>query len=244
MYAEPRFLLAGDSALVAEFGDKVSPDINMKVRKLFLYLEKFPPKGIKETVPTYRSLMIHYNSLELSLETLRSELEKAIVESANMSLLGSRRITVPVKYGGDYGPDIEDVAAHNEITPEDVIRIHSSMDYLVYMIGFTPGFPYLGELPRSIACPRLTTPRVKVPAGSIGIAGTLTGIYSLESPGGWRLIGRTPLKLFDERSDPPSLLQAGDYVRFLRIAETDYENILKEIQVGKYQPEIQHFEKQ
>lgn len=244
MYAESRFLLAGDSALVVEFGDKVSPDINMKVRKLFLHLEKFPPKGIQETVPTYRSLMIHYNPLELSLETLRSELEKAIVESANISLLGSRRITVPVKYGGDYGPDIEDVAAHNKITPEDVIRIHSSMDYLVYMIGFTPGFPYLGELPRSIACPRLTTPRIKVPAGSVGIAGTLTGIYSLESPGGWRLIGRTPLKLFDERSDPPSLLQAGDYVRFLSIAETDYESILKEIQAGKYQPEIQHFEKQ
>jgi KipI family sensor histidine kinase inhibitor len=243
MYAEPHFLLAGDSALVVEFGDKVSLDINMKVRKLSLYLEKFPKKGINETVPTYRSLMIHYNPLELSLRTLRNELEKAIVESANMSLFGSRRIIVPIKYGRDYGPDIEDVAAYNKITQEDVIRIHSSMDYLVYMIGFTPGFPYLGELPKSIACPRLTTPRVKVPAGSVGIAATLTGIYPVESPGGWRLIGRTPLKLFNEESDPPSLLHPGDYVRFLSITETDYEHILEKIQAGEYQPAIQHFEK-
>jgi inhibitor of KinA len=149
-----------------------------------------------------------------------------------------------VKYGGDYGPDIEEVAAYNKITPEDVILTHSSINYLVYMIGFTPGFPYLGEVPRSIACPRLTTPRVKVPAGSVGIAGTQTGIYSLESPGGWRLIGRTPLRLFDERSDPPSLMQAGDYIRFRSITASEYERILKEIQVGKYQPEIQPFEKQ
>jgi len=244
MYAGPRFLLAGDSALVVEFGDKVSPDIYVKVRKLFLYLEKLTPKGIKEAVPTYRSLMIHYNPLELPLQTLRSKLEKAILESANMPLPRSRRITVPVKYGGEYGPDLKDVAAHNKITPEDVIRIHSSIDYLVYMIGFTPGFPYLGEPPRSIACPRLTTPRVKVPAGSVGIAGTLTGIYPRESPGGWRLIGRTPLKLFNERSNPPSLLQAGDYIQFLSITETDYERILKETQAGDYQPEIQQIEKQ
>ena len=244
MYAEARFLLAGDSALVVEFGDKVSPEINMKVNKLFLYLQKFPLKGITETVPTYRSLVIHYNPLELSLETLRSELQKTILESADTSPLRSRRIIVPVKYGGDYGPDIEDVAAYNKITPEDVIRIHSSINYLVYMIGFTPGFPYLGEVPKSIACPRLTTPRVKVPAGSVGIAGTQTGIYPLESPGGWRLIGRTPLRLFDEKSDPPSLMQAGDYVRFRSITETEYEHILKEIQVAKYQPEIQPFEKQ
>jgi KipI family sensor histidine kinase inhibitor len=244
MYAKPRFLLAGDTALVVEFGDEVSSDINTKVRKLFLYLEKSTLKGIGETVPTYRSLMVHYNPLELPLETLRSELEKAIVKSTNMLLRESRRITVPVKYGGEYGPDLEAVAAHNKITPEDVIRIHSSIDYLVYMIGFTPGFPYLGEPPRSIACPRLTTPRVKVPAGSVGIAGTLTGIYPLESPGGWRLIGRTPLKLFDEKSEPPSLLQAGDYIRFQSISEPDYERILTGIQAGSYQPEIQHLEKQ
>lgn len=244
MYTEPRFLLAGDSALVVEFGDKVSPEINVKVRKLFLHIEKFPPHGIRETVPTYRSLMIHYNPLEVSLKTLRSELESAIVESEKMQLPGSRRITIPVKYGEEFGPDLEDVATYNKISPEDVIRIHSSIDYLVYMIGFMPGFPYLGEPPRSITCPRLTTPRVKVPAGSVGIAGTLTGIYPFESPGGWRLIGRTPLRLFNERSDPPCLLQAGDYIRFLNVAKADYERIHVEIQAGSYQPEVHYFEKQ
>jgi KipI family sensor histidine kinase inhibitor len=244
MYAKARFLLAGDSALFVEFGDKVSREINMKVNKLFLHLQKSPLKGITETVPTYRSLVIHYNPLELSLETLRSELEKAVLESADTSPLKSRKIIVPVKYGGDYGPDIEDVAAYNKITPEDVTRIHSSVNYLVYMIGFTPGFPYLGEVPKSITCPRLQTPRVKVPAGSVGIARTQTAIYPLESPGGWRLIGRTPLKLFDQKSDSPFLMQAGDYVRFRSITDAEYEHILNEIQQGKYQPEIEPFEKQ
>ena len=243
MYHEPRFLLAGDSALVVEFGDKVSPDINAKVRKLLLQLEKCPIKGVREAVPTYRSLLIHYDPIELSLETLRSELEETMIESASVQLLGSRRIIVPVSYGGEYGPDIGDVAAHNRITVENVIRVHSSMDYLVYMIGFTPGFPYLGELPSPIACPRLATPRIKVPTGSVGIAGTLTGIYPVESPGGWRLIGRTPLRLFDEGSDPPSLLRAGDYVRFTRITETEYQEIAGEIQAKRYQPEMQSIER-
>ena len=241
MYSEPRFLLAGDSALVIEFGNTVSPEINRKVRKLASYIEKTSPHGIKETVPTYRSLMIHYNPVEVSLETSRSELERAIVKSSTTQLLGSRRITIPVKYGGEYGPDLEDVAAHNKITPEDVICIHSSVDYLVYMLGFTPGFPYLGELPTSIACPRLTTPRLKAPAGSVGIAGTLTGIYPFESPGGWRLIGRTPLKLFNERSDPPCLFRAGDYIRFLSITEADFTRILADL--VHYKPEIQDLEK-
>lgn len=243
MYSEPRFLLAGDSALVVEFGDKVSPDINAKVRKLLLQLEKCQIRGVREAVPTYRSLLIHYDPIELSLETLRSELEEAMIESASVQLLGSRRVIAPVSYGGEYGPDIGDVAAHNRITVENVIRVHSSMDYLVYMIGFTPGFPYLGELPSSIVCSRLATPRIKVPAGSVGIAGTLTGIYPVESPGGWRLIGRTPLRLFDEGSDPPSLLRAGDYVRFTRITETEYQEIAGEIRAKRYRPEMQSIER-
>lgn len=243
MYVEPRFLLAGDSALVVEFGEKVSPEINAKVRRLFSQLEKHPIKGVREAVPTYRSLLIHYDPIELPLETLRGKLQEAIAESASVQLLGSRRVTVPVSYGGEFGPDIEDVAAHNRITVEDVVRLHTSKHYLVYMIGFTPGFAYLGELPSSIVCPRLATPRVKVPAGSVGIAETLTGIYPVESPGGWRLIGRTPLKLFDVESYPPSFLCAGDYVVFMRIAKTEYRRVSEGIKAGKYQPEIQRIER-
>jgi len=122
---------------------------------------------------------------------------------------------------------------------EDIVRVHSNTDYSVYMIGFTPGFPYLGEVPKSIACPRLATPRVKVPAGSVGIAGTLTGIYPVDSPGGWRLIGRTPLKLFDERASPPSLMQAGDCVRFRSVTESEYVRIADDVKSGNYQLEIQ-----
>jgi KipI family sensor histidine kinase inhibitor len=243
MYVEPRFLLAGDSGLVIEFGNQVSPEINAKVRKLLLYLEKFHLEGVKEVVPTYRSLLVHYDPSSCSLEKLQSELKKAADKSVTIPLSAARKFTVPIKYGGRYGPDLADVAAHNKITVEDVIRIHSNTDYLVYMIGFTPGFPYLGELPESIACPRLITPRVKVPAGSVGIAGTLTGIYPVESPGGWRLIGRTPLRLFDERSSPPCLLQAGDYVRFRGITEAEYDRIANEIETGSYRSETRPLEK-
>jgi inhibitor of KinA len=238
MYAQPRFLIAGDSGLVVEFGNRVSPEINLKVRRLLLYLDEHPPKGMREAVPTYRSLLIDYDPLASSLEMMRIEIEKAVAESGGISLYGARRITVPVKYGEEYGPDLGDVAAYNKITEEDVVRIHSGTDYLVYMIGFTPGFPYLGEVSQSIVCPRLATPRVKVPAGSVGIAGTLTGIYPVESPGGWRLIGRTAVKLFSERMDPPSVLRAGDYVRFLSITEAEYKRMVNQIETARYELEV------
>jgi KipI family sensor histidine kinase inhibitor len=242
MYVRPRFLVAGDSALVIEFGDKVSPEINAKVRRLSKFLEASLVDGVTEVVPTYRSLLVHYDPCMSSLKELRSRLRKAIRESEKVSLDGSRRVIMPVRYGGEFGPDIGDVATYNKISVEDVIHIHSNTDYVVYMIGFIVGFPYLGELPKSIACPRLKTPRVKVPAGSVGIAGTLTGIYPVEAPGGWRLIGRTPLKLFDERSDPPSLLQAGDSVQFQSVTQSEYGEIAKKIQAGTYRLETSRFE--
>ena len=242
MYVRPRFLVAGDSALVIEFGDRVSPEINAKVRRLSKFLEASPVDGVTEVVPTYRSLLVHYDPRMSSLRELRSRLGKAIRESEKVSLDGSRRVIMPVRYGGEFGPDIGDVATYNKISVEDVIHIHSNTDYVVYMIGFIVGFPYLGELPKSIACPRLKTPRVKVPAGSVGIAGTLTGIYPVEAPGGWRLIGRTPLKLFNERSDPPSLLQAGDRVQFQSVTRSEYSKIAEKIRAGTYQLETSRVE--
>jgi KipI family sensor histidine kinase inhibitor len=242
MYREPRLLTAGDRAVVVEFGGAVSPEINEKVRKLLLHIEKFPIRGVEEAVPTYRSLLIHYDPMSVSFEGLRDAVQTAIRESVDIPLPRARRVVLPTKYGGDRGPDIEYVAEHNKLTVDDVIRIHSGTDYLVYMIGFTPGFPYLGELPPSIACPRLSTPRIKVPAGSVGIAGTLTGVYSVDSPGGWRLIGQTPLKLFDETLDPPSLLQAGDHVRFVPISEEDFKRLESEVRARRYTPEISYLD--
>ncbi len=242
MYREPRVLISGDRAVVVEFGSAVAPEINERVRKLLLRIEKSHIQGIEEAVPTYRSLLIYYNPALVTLEAIKNAVTTAIKESMDMALPRARRVILPTKYGGDRGPDLEYVATHNNLTIEDVIRIHSSTDYLVYMIGFTPGFPYLGELPKSIACPRLSTPRVKVPAGSVGIAGTLTGAYSVDSPGGWRLIGQTPLKLFDERLDPPSLLRPGDYARFLPIGEDDFKRLDVEVRTGEHKTEISYLD--
>jgi len=240
MYREPRLLISGDKSVVVEFGNAVAPEINERVRKLLLRIEKFPIQGVEEAVPTYRSLLIYYNPMLVTLDAVTDAVKAAVKESMEMVLPRARRVILPTKYGGDHGPDLEYVATYNNLTIEDVIRIHCGVDYLVYMIGFTPGFPYLGELPRSIACPRLSTPRIKVPAGSVGIAGTLTGVYSVDSPGGWRLIGQTPLKLFDERLDPPSLLCPGDHARFVPIGEDDFKRLEVEARTGKYETEISY----
>ena len=144
-------------------------------------------------------------------------------------------VEIPTLYGGEYGPDLDHVADHNGLTPEEVIQIHSSADYLVYMMGFTPGFPYLGGMSENIATPRLQTPRTAIPAGSVGIAEQQTGVYPIESPGGWQLIGRTPVQLFDPQRDPPVVVEAGDFIRFAPITETTYYVVQQQVQVGSYQ---------
>ncbi|HHY76979.1 MAG TPA: 5-oxoprolinase subunit PxpB, partial [Clostridiales bacterium] len=153
-------------------------------------------------------------------------------------------VEIPTIYGGEYGPDIEFVAQHNNLTVDEVIEIHSSRNYLIYMLGFTPGFPYLGGMSEKIETPRLKTPRTKIPAGSVGIAGKQTGIYPIDSPGGWQLIGRTPVKLYDPLADPPVLLNAGDYVRFVPIDEKEYKSILKQVEENKYKVKITSLDKE
>ena len=144
---------------------------------------------------------------------------------------------IPTLYGGEAGPDLEFVAGHNQLTPAEVVRIHSSVPYRIYMIGFTPGFPYLGGMSEKIAAPRLKTPRTKIPAGSVGIAGTQTGLYPVESPGGWQLIGRTPLQVFDPRSEQPFIYSAGDFLQFQPVSATEYESIRQDVERGVYQPQ-------
>lgn len=215
---------AGDLALMIEFENEISPETNARVRAADFYLrEESGWEGLLEIIPTYRSLLVYfdpgvwdYNRLKEELMALPDLIKKT--EVPNPSTL-----EIPVVYGGEYGPDLEYVAEHNGISTEEVVEIHHSSSYLIYMLGFVPGFPYLGGMSEKIATPRLKSPRVAIPAGSIGIAGAQTGIYPLESPGGWQLIGRTPLKLFDPEKEDPFLPKPGHYLKFFPIEEKDFE---------------------
>ena len=234
MYEKVKYLTAGDRALVIEFGDTIEEQINSKIRSLTLAMEREGIIGIIETIPTYRSLMVIYEPMIIELEELIDKVKFIQTKMDEMKLPEARVIEIPTLYGGEYGPDIEFVAEHNKISLEEVIKIHTSRSYLIYMIGFTPGFPYLGGMNDKIAAPRLQTPRTKIPVGSVGIAGNQTGIYPIESPGGWQLIGRTPVKLYDPYRKEPVLLNAGDYIKFVQIDENEYKNIEDLESEGKY----------
>ena len=213
----PRILPVGDAALVVEFGDAIHPDIHRQVLALDHALATDPFPGLRETVPTYRSLLVYYDPRQLSWDEARRQVADALARSTDIPMPEPREVEIPVVYGGEFGPDIGFVAAHTGLSEEEVVRLHTSVTYTVYMLGFAPGFVYLGGLPEALATPRLPTPRPSVPAGSVGIAGLQTGIYGLSTPGGWRLIGRTPLTMLDLNRQPPTLLQPGDRVRFVRI---------------------------
>ena len=204
----------GDRSLLVELGDEISPAINQSVQELFVGLDLQKPNGILELVPGYRSLLVICDPVAVSLV----ELERIIVEiHTNLDrsqLPEPRTVKIPVVYGDQYGPDLAEVAQYHQLTPEEVIGFHTQPTYRVYMIGFTPGYPYLGELPAAIATPRRKTPRTRVPRGSVGIAQKQSGIYSVDSPGGWQIIGWTPVKLFDPFGKPPSHLVMGDRVQF------------------------------
>lgn len=234
MYKEARILPAGDRALVVEFGNEISPKINKAVRALTEALKAKPVKGVAEVVPTYRSLLVHFDPLVVAPEELDKRLASLVNNLGEFTLSAPEVTIVPVLYGGEFGPDLPFVCKHTGLIPEEVIRIHTGTDYLIYMLGFTPGFPYLGGMDKRIATPRLQTPRTKIPAGSVGIAGEQTGIYPIDSPGGWQLIGRTPLKLYDPFRDPPVLLAAGNYVRFQAVTPSQYEEIAARVAAGTY----------
>ncbi|MBU5485112.1 5-oxoprolinase subunit PxpB [Clostridium sp. MSJ-11] len=234
MYKETKYLISGDKALTIEYGNEISEDISNKVRYMMVVLESNKIQGIVEIVPTYRSLMIHYDALTIGYDDLVKELKLLEDKLEDISLPEPEVIEIPTVYGGEYGPDIENVAHHNGITLEEVIKIHSSKEYLIYMLGFTPGFPYLGGMDEKISTPRLKEPRTKINRGSVGIAGSQTGIYPIDSPGGWQLIGRTPLKLYEPNREVPILLKAGNYIKFVPISKNQYKIIEKAINNGTY----------
>jgi len=232
--AEIRFLLSGDAALTVEFGDTISEAVNARVRAFNIALEQSGVPGIVETVPAYRSLMVHYDPGVILYDALVRELEGLLDRLDRIPIPASQVLELPVLYGGEAGPDLGFVARHAGRTEAEVIRLHTSVEYLIYMLGFTPGFTYLGGMREEIAAPRLETPRLSIPAGSVGIAGTQTGVYPIDSPGGWRLIGRTPVRLYDPGRAIPILPKAGDYIRFRAIDQEEYDRIAGLEAAGTY----------
>jgi KipI family sensor histidine kinase inhibitor len=220
-----RFLPAGDRGLVVEFGNTITLEINAAVRALALALERARVPGIRELVPTYRSLGVEYDPAEIAWEALTDRIRILVERLDPGGLPPARVVEIPTCYGGEFGPDLPDVAAHTGLTPDEVIRLHSQTQYPVYMIGITAGFAYLGGLPEALHTPRLTSPRTRVPKGSVAIGGGQTGAYAEETPGGWRLIGRTPVPLFDPLRDPPTPVLPGDRVHFVPIDLAEYQRL-------------------
>lgn len=220
-----RYYPLGDRSVVLSFGDQISEEVNLQIRKVVACLANWTKAGIVEYVPAYTTITIYYDPLTIRygelIESL-SDVLKNIPEQQPQSIMAKE---IPVYYNG---PDLAYVARYNRLSEEEVILIHSKNEYLVYMIGFVPGFPYLGGMDSSIATPRKEVPRLKIQAGAVGIAGQQTGIYPMETPGGWQIIGHTPLRLFDVHRDEPSYLEAGDRLRFVAVDKEDFEHLMQD----------------
>jgi inhibitor of KinA len=238
LYAEPRLLPAGDCAVSVELADEISREANARVLTLERLLAEPRLPGLVETVPTFRSLLVYYDPLVMSGEALAARIRILAAGLAAAAPPAGRRVELPCAYGGEYGPDLDEVARRLGLTPGEVVRLHAGADYFVYFIGFTPGLPYMAGMPERLTIPRLERPRTKTPPGSVGIGGTQCSIYPVESPGGFWLLGRTPLALYDPGAADPILLRAGDHVRFRPIAAAEYEAIAAAVAGGNYRPHI------
>jgi KipI family sensor histidine kinase inhibitor len=230
-----RFLASGDTALVVEFGDAVDRQVSDAVLGLAGRLARAALPGVVELVPTFRSLMVHYDPVRISGAELRMGIEKLLTGEA--PVVARRLWRVPVCYERELAPDLAEVAAATRLTPEEVVELHAATRYHIYMIGFLPGFPYMGDLPAQLVLPRRVDPRVRVPPGAVAIATTLTAIYPLESPGGWHLIGTTPIRLFDAAWEPPALFAPGDAVQFEPVTRVAFDALLAAAQSGTYRLE-------
>lgn len=217
LYRTPQYRIMGDRSLLVELGNHIGIDVNKRVRELFTTLKLAPLEGLVEVIPAYASLLLIVDPLKVRLSLLQKEIQHTLKTLDPSRIPEPKTVDIPVVYGDEYGPDLEWVARYHDITPDEVVRLHTAQIYHVYMIGFVPGFPYMGELPKTLVTPRRETPRTVVPKGSVGLAQAQTGIYASQSPGGWQIIGRTPLTLFNAAKTPPALLQMGDQVRFVAI---------------------------
>ena len=212
----------GDRAIVIRLGESIDAASFRHVQALLRHFDEFPSPAVVECVPAFTTITIYYDPLRATFAEICSYIDSALASVDTSQSTPARTMEIPVCYGGSFGSDLEFVSQQLGLTPEEVIEIHSSVDYLVHMLGFAPGFPYLGGLPERIVMPRRATPRLKVPAGSVGLAGSQTGIYPIATPGGWQLIGRTPRALFRPAEKPPTLLAAGDTVRFRPISAQEF----------------------
>ena len=240
---KPTISPVGDRAISIDFGQVIDPKINRHIRQTIERIKALQLEGIIELVPTYCALLIEYDAMVYSYSEICNIIEPTLDEG--MTDTTNELVTVvevPTVYGGEFGPDLSFVASHNHLSEAEVISIHSGTDYLVYMLGFIPGFTYLGGMDPRIATPRLSSPRTLIPAGSVGIAGEQTGTYPSDSPGGWQIIGRTPVTMYDMSKAQAALLNAGDYVRYVPIDESefhrikalgaDYVPVIREVEVG------------
>ena len=229
-----KILTAGDSSILIEFGKEISPDVNARIKAVVQLLKDQQIVGIVDMIPSFCGLLINYNPRMISYSQMKKRLEKLLELDVMTSEVATKIFEIPVCYGGEYGADIATIANLAKLTEEEVIKIHSSKDYLIYMLGFLPGFSYLGGLDERIHTPRLANPRLKIAAGSVGIGGSQTGIYPLDSPGGWQLLGLTPVKTYDPNREVPILFEAGDYIRFVPVSEKEFLEIKALVDAGEY----------
>lgn len=233
---QARFLTCGDTALTVEFGDRIDPHLSALVIALGHRIDEARIDGVVETVPTLRSLMVHYDPLRVPHAQLKSLLT-GLLDGLQAADSTGRIWHIPVCYDPSLGPDLADVAARTGISVADVIALHSGETYRSYMLGFLPGQPYMGNLPERLMLPRRENPRVKVPLGSVAIAMAMTVIYALESPGGWHILGRTPVRLWDMRREEPALLSPGDQVKFEPVSLAEYGKLMASAEAGTLQVE-------
>jgi len=217
-----RFQPASDQSLLIYFGEQITLKAHENIRKLLRLLEAKPVAGIRNLHPAYCSVLVKFDPLKRRHEQLEEILKQYLGRLEDVTLPEPRQVEIPVCYGGEHGPDLIDVSEIRGMTPAQVVELHSSTTYVVYFLGFVPGFAYLGELPEALVTPRLPTPRRNVPPGSVGIAGRQTGVYPVATPGGWRLLGRTPLSMLRPEQDGFSLLSIGDRVRFTPINQQQF----------------------
>jgi len=232
---KPVFKMMGDSAIQIDFGQEIAPEVNARITAFVGLIKEQKIEGIIDMIPAFCTLLVNYDPRIVAYQELLDRLDELSKLDVQVQKASSKVFEIPVLYDGEGGPDLENVAKLAGLSKEEVIEIHSGSDYLIYMLGFMPGFPYLGGLDERIHTPRLDEPRVKIPSGSVGIGAAQTGLYPLESPGGWQLLGRTPVKTYDPNRETPILFDAGDYIRFVPITEEEYHAIGELVAKNEYE---------